>query len=155
MKLRKQGKWGRNLSPFLTINYSLFGLKNFSQTVIIQRQKHSKNIAENLQNIYIFLLNGVIANPLSTMTLLRSDCLTPIQLSLRPECYLYSYHSAVVVSHNVFNTQYHLKSHTSIDISIYLMEYSFIITLNWDFIVVETQMCTGLLILKGSGGCQI
>ena len=36
----------------------------------------------------LLLLNGVLVYPLSTMTLLRVDCLTPIQLSVRSECYL-------------------------------------------------------------------
>ena len=35
-----------------------------------------------------FLLNRVKVYPLSTMTLLRVDCLTLIQLSVRSECYL-------------------------------------------------------------------
>ena len=42
----------------------------------------------------IFLLNRAKVYPLSTMTLLRADCLTPIQLLVRFECYLYSYQSA-------------------------------------------------------------
>ena len=37
---------------------------------------------------------------MSTLTLLRADFLTPIQLSVRSECYI--------------NTPYHLKSHNSI-----------------------------------------
>ena len=39
----------------------------------------------------VFLLNRFIAYPLSTMTLLKADCLTPIQLSVRSECYLFIY----------------------------------------------------------------
>ena len=37
---------------------------------------------------YYFLLNEVIVYPMSTLTLLRADFLTPIQLSVRSECYL-------------------------------------------------------------------
>ena len=57
----------------------------------------------SLQNIEIgiFLLNRVVVYPLGFMTLLRADCRTPIQLLVRSECYLYSYHSAVVIIHNV------------------------------------------------------
>ena len=50
-----------------------------------------------------FLLNGVLVYLLSTMTLLSADCLTPIQLLERSECYLYNYHSAVVISNHVWN----------------------------------------------------
>ena len=35
----------------------------------------------------IFFLNGVIVYPMSTLTLFRADFLTPIQLSVRSECY--------------------------------------------------------------------
>ena len=48
-----------------------------------------------------FLLNG-FSLPTDTMTLLRADCLTPIQLSFRSKCYLYSYHSAMVISQDIW-----------------------------------------------------
>ena len=38
----------------------------------------------------LFLLNRVIVYLLSTVTLFRADCLTPIQLFIRSECYLYN-----------------------------------------------------------------
>ena len=42
---------------------------------------------ERLFLFFIFLLNGVIVYSSSTMTLLWADCLTLIQLLVRPECY--------------------------------------------------------------------
>ena len=45
---------------------------------------------------------GYIVYLLSTMTLLGADCLTPIQLWVRSECFLCSFHSAVVISHDVW-----------------------------------------------------
>ena len=62
--------------------------------------RHDKQVNRTL----CFLLNGVKVNPLSTMNLLRAHCLTPIkQLSVRSECYLYSYHSAMVIGHDVYS----------------------------------------------------
>ena len=40
------------------------------------------------------VLPFLIVCPLSSMVLLRANCLTRSQLSVRSECYFYSYHSA-------------------------------------------------------------
>ena len=48
-------------------------------------------ITNNLNFLNFFLI----------MTLLRTDCLTPVQLLARSECNSYRYNSAVVISHHV------------------------------------------------------
>ena len=42
-------------------------------------------ISGNTKLLISLALNGLIVYPMSTRTLLKADCLTPIQLSVRPE----------------------------------------------------------------------
>ena len=55
----------------------------------------------HIGKFFIFLLNGVLGYRLSTTTLLRANCLTPTQLLVRSEFYLYNYHSAMVISQDI------------------------------------------------------
>ena len=55
-----------------------------------------------LQPSLHFFAEQEIVYPLSLMTLLRTNCLTPVQLLVMSKCYLNSYHLAVVISQDVW-----------------------------------------------------
>ena len=76
---------------------------------------HCKQVTQLLliSHSHFVVLNGVILHPMSTKTLLRANCLTPIQLSIMSECYFYIQTWSLAML-NGFNTPYHLKCHNSI-----------------------------------------